>query len=114
MAEKLTFTGKYTEEGRPVYVNADGEWVTERTITENVPELGGFVNIPTVLDGRFLDPQQAIDLAIKTSGKDIITGRKLPVFKDLKTAVSDAEERSKGLGVQLEKLLNPLYGATFK
>jgi len=78
--ETLTATGETTTEGRPVFRNQSGDFVTERTITENIPELGGFVNIPTVFNGQFLSPQEAIDKVIQAGGADPLTGRKLQVF----------------------------------
>ena len=102
--EKLTFSGKNTAEGRPIYKNQYGDWVTERTITEEIPELGGFVNIPTVLDGRFLTTEQAIDMAKRTKGYDAITGRKLDVYKDVNEAVNSAVNRSKLLGQHIDYL----------
>ena len=95
--EILSATGKNTSEGRPVYKNQFGDFVTERTITEYIPELGGVYNIPTVLEGRFLSPPEAIDAVIKTEGKDPVTGRALTRFRSIDSAVKSAEERSGGM-----------------
>lgn len=100
--EVLTDTGDRTQEGRPVFKNQFGDFVTERTITENIPELGGFINIPTVSGGRFLNPQEAIDEVIRAGGKDPITGRQLQVFTDVDSAVSSAQARSQELGRALK------------
>ena len=78
--ETLSDVGRLTSEGRPIYKNQHGDFVTERTITENVPELGGWVNLPTVYDGKFVDPQEAIQRAIDAKGSDPITGRKFEVW----------------------------------
>lgn len=100
--EVLSYTGENTDEGRPIFKNQHGEYVTERTITEYVEPLGGYVNIPTVLDGRFLTREEAIDTAIKTGGADIITGRRLDVFNDVNKAVEAAQKRSIHLGIKLK------------
>lgn len=100
-AEILNPTGRRTAEGRPIFTNQQGQFVTERTITENIPELGGVVNIPTVFEGRFLSPDEAVQKVIESDGKDPITGRKLQVFSDIPTAVESAKQRSSGLGHQI-------------
>jgi hypothetical protein len=102
--ERLEFTGKFTPEGRPIYKNQWGDFVTERTITVEIPSMGGFVNVPTVLDGQFLSERQAIDVAKSVGGKDPVTGRKLPVFKSVNEAVSEARSRSKDLGPVIEEV----------
>jgi len=101
--ERLFNTGNKTAEGRPIYKNQSGDFVTERTITENIPELGGFVNIPTVFEGRFLSPNAAISKVIQSGGSDPITGRKLQVFTDVNSAVSAAKSRSKDLGATMNQ-----------
>lgn len=94
--EVLSDTGKKTKEGRPVYENQFGDFVTERTITEEIPSLGGIYNIPTVYDGRFVSPDEAIQLVINNQGKDPITGRKLMKFDNIEDAVNAAKKRSSG------------------
>lgn len=94
--EVLSAVGKKTSEGRPIYKNQWGDFVTERTITEFIPELGGVYNIPTVLDGKFLSPEEAIQSVIDSKGKDPVTGRDLIQFNSIDKAVKAAEERSGG------------------
>ncbi len=106
--EALLSIGKTTQEGRPIYTNPQGDFVTERTITENIPELGGFVNIPTVYEGKFLDPKEAIDRVIQAQGKDPITGRELEVFSDVESAVGSAQERSAELIPQMQRVQEQL------
>ena len=91
-------TGQFLPSGRPIYKNQFGDYVTERTITEFIPELGGWYNIPTFMNGRLLDPAEAIDMVIKTEGKDPITMQPLDAFQSLDEAVRSAEEKSQGLG----------------
>lgn len=103
-AERLTYTGQSTPEGRAIYSNQYGDFVTERTITEYIPSLGGYVNIPTVLDGRFLPPDMAISMAMSSGTPvDPVTGRKLDVFSDVDVAVESAVGRSGGLGDAIGK-----------
>jgi len=95
--ERLMPSGRKTKEGRPIYINQQGDEVSERTITENISELGGWVNIPTVYDGKFLTPNEAIKKALDNQGVDPVTRRKLPVFDTLEEAVDSAAARSRGL-----------------
>lgn len=95
--ESLSPTGDVTKEGRPVYKNQYGDFVTERTITEEIPELGGVYNVPTVFDGRFLSPDEAINKVIEAGGKDPITGRDLERFSNIEDAVDSARKRSNSL-----------------
>ena len=92
--EVLSDTGKKTSEGRPVFKNQFGDFVTERTITESIPELNGWFNIPTVFEGKFLTPKEAIQKVIDSGGKDPVTGRKLQRFNEVDEAVDAAETRS--------------------
>ena len=101
-SEVLTDTGELTGEGRPVYKNQFGDSVTERTITEYIPELGGWYNIPTVYDGGFVSPDEAIRRAVEAKGKDPITGREFKSYKTVEDAVRAAEGRSKSIGTKLQ------------
>jgi hypothetical protein len=98
--EKETFqdTGQFLPSGRPVYQNQFGDFVTERTITEFIPELGGWYNIPTFYNGRILDPREAIGMVINSGGKDPVTMNLLKPFESVNEAVKEAENRSYGLG----------------
>ena len=102
-SERLESAGGSTREGRPIYKNQYGDLVTERTITENIPELGGWVNLPTVYDGRFVSPSQAIVKIIESGGVDPVTGREINSFPTVDEAVSAAESRSYELGLELSK-----------
>lgn len=95
--QTLTSIGKKTKEGRPIYKNQEGESVSEYSTTENVPELGGWINLPTVYDGGFVSPDEAVQRAIDTQGHDSVTGRKLNVFNNMSEAVNAAKNRSKSL-----------------
>ncbi len=99
--EVLTQTGDKTPEGRDVYVNQYGEFVTERTITIGMD--GGFVNIPTVYNGKFLSEDEAIKKAIDANMTDPVTGRKLEFFDNVDSAVKSAEKRSSNIPVSRKK-----------
>jgi len=94
--EVFEFTGETTPEGRPIYRNQHGEFVTERTITEYIPEAGGWFNIPTFYDGNLVDRDMAINMFNIGQGKDIITGREFSKFNNLEEAVAAAQGRSGG------------------
>lgn len=104
--EVFEFTGQFLPNGRPVFKNQYGDFVTERTITEYVPELGGWVNVPTFFDGRLLEPRQAIGMAIELGGVDPVTNEPIEPFESLDSAVRSAQEKSSGLGGLLNKMFN--------
>ncbi|MDB4028379.1 hypothetical protein N9459_04255 [Flavobacteriaceae bacterium] len=99
--ETLSDTGRKTQSGRPVYTNQDGDFVTERTATVESEKLGGYVNIPTVYDGRFVSEQEALRIVEGADGKDPVTGQKLKVYRNVDTAVKDAVSKSNNLGREL-------------
>lgn len=117
--ESLKATGDTTPEGRPVFQNQDGDFVTERSITINDPRInqGRATNIPTVFEGRFLNEQEAIDMVASSGGKDPITGRALQGFDSIDLAVNSAKERSANLlrtpsqqRVEAQGRVSPLTG----
>lgn len=95
----------FTPEGRPVFKDPQGSFVTEKTITITDPRInkGRPTNIPTVFDGRVLEDSEAIELIANAGGKDPVTGRALEGFSSINEAVSSAQNRSFSLGGQLEK-----------
>lgn len=82
--------------------NSDGSISTEFSITENVPELGGFVNIPTLVEGQtdlsFLETKKLtpdnIKIAINRAIQRKKEGALLPSFGSMEEAVKSAENRS--------------------
>jgi len=59
--EQLIDSGRVTTEGRPIFKNQFGDFVTERSITITDPRInqGRATNIPTVFEGRFLNQDEA-------------------------------------------------------
>lgn len=81
---------------KPRILNPDGSYSSERTISIGVDD--GFINIPTIWDGKQLSHSEAI----KRSKKSRI---RYPRFKTLDEAVKAAGQRSKNLGQAARELL---------
>jgi hypothetical protein len=79
---------------RPKLKNPDGSFSTERTATFGftVDGVDKFFNIPTIVDGKQLTPDEAVN--------DFLAGVNKPVgvFKSQKDAVKAAEKRTKKIG----------------
>lgn len=96
-----------TQEGRPINLNKNKDFVTERTITVTHPSInqGQATNIPSVYNGEIVNEQQAVANVIRNQGFDPITGRKLEGFPSIDEAVFSAQNRSHGLGDLLVHLM---------
>ena len=92
-----------TEEGRPVFKDTAGDFVTERSITVTDPRInnGMPTNIPTVFNGEILADDAAINAIVQAGGVDPVTKRQLEGFGTIEEAVSSAQQRSQGLGKQM-------------
>ena len=82
--------------------NPDGSISTEFSITEFIPELGGFVNIPTLVRGQkdvrsMLDTGDITDeqfnIAVLRAIERVSKGAALPSFKTVEEAVEAAKSR---------------------
>lgn len=82
--------------------NPDGSISTEFSITEHVPELGGFVNIPTLVRGQkdvrgLLDTGELTDeqfnIAVSRAIERVNSGSFLPVFQSIEDAIGAAKDR---------------------
>lgn len=82
-------TGEMSEAGRPLYKTAEGETVSEKSIT--VPFAGEWVNVPSIHDGIRYEDDEIEDML--ASGKIKPTS----THKNLDEAVSAAKARSAGL-----------------
>ena len=101
-----------TPEGRPIILNPDLSYSTERTITVNDPGInnGLWTNIPTMYGGKAVSPEMAIMLIRKHNGIDPDTGKQLLGYKSEEEAVKEAEKRS----AELDKLLTPMLRPILK
>ena len=99
-------TGQFTPEGRPLLVDPRGGVASEISITVSHPSINGGkpTNIPSIFAGKPLEgtfeqiERQAVEMIIKSGGKDPDTGRVLPGFGTMDEAVEAARKRSMGLG----------------
>lgn len=82
-------TGEMSEAGRPLYKTAEGETVSEKSIT--VPFAGEWVNVPSIHDGVRYEDDEIEDML--ASGKIKPTS----THKTMDEAVSAAKSRSSGL-----------------
>ena len=105
-----------TSEGRPIILNPDGSYSTERTATVTHPLINGGkpTNIPTIFRGVELDPDQAAELIAKFSKEkkslqpiDPETGRPLQAFNSIEDAEKEAQERSAAIELHIAKAFDP-------
>lgn len=96
-ATSLTATGMMSQFGRPLFTDEQGNFVSEKSITEYVPELGGWANIPTVYDGQIVDPQTAVEIIKRNNGIDPVSGLPVDVYADKDIAIDSAAARSEML-----------------
>lgn len=82
--------------------NEDGSVSTEFSITKEIPELGGWVNIPTLVEGQedlsFLETGELTEenerIAIDRARERVASGAQLPYYNTPDEAVEAAENRS--------------------
>ena len=89
--------------GRPVILNPDGSVSTERTETVRVQ--GGFMNIPTIFNGKAVEPLEALRIIRENGFVDPETNEKLEMFTDPEKAVQAAARRSKGHNEEIMAIL---------
>lgn len=91
---------RYGELGQ--ITNKDNTVSTEYSITEYVPQLGGWVNVPTLVTGQsdlsFLEGGELTDqhreVAINRAIERVNSGSELPVFETVDDAVASAKGRT--------------------
>ena len=90
--------------GRQVVQNEDGTVSTERSITVTDERIndGRPTNIPSMFDGKQVSEEEAIKRIVEAGGKDPETGRDLPAFETIESAVDAARQRSDNLGAAPE------------
>lgn len=92
------FVGR-TPEGRFIMLDEEGGFSTERSVTFGVEH--GFVNVPTMFEGREVLPLEALRIVREGGYKDPDTGLALQFFATQEEAVTQAEVRSALLDQQL-------------
>ena len=92
----------YTRAGRPILEWTNGDWSTEQTVTVKNPRIneGQWTNIPTIFDGRRVDPENAERIVIESMGMDPDTGRILTGYGTAEEAESASVRRNQWLGSQ--------------
>ncbi len=88
--KRLTMLGKPIDESRPKIENDDGSFSTERSIT--VGQHGKFYNIPTIVNGKQYDPEEALKLY------DIGENPHVGIFDTKEAAEKAAKTRSNEIG----------------
>lgn len=105
-----------TSEGRPIILNPDGSYSTERTATVEHPMINGGkpTNIPTIFRGREFDPDTAAEIIAQYSQMrksirpiDPETGQPLQAFGSIDEAEAHAKERSKAIDLMISKAFDP-------
>lgn len=95
---------RYGELGQ--LVQADGTISTEVSITENVPELGGWVNLPTLVTGQKdvasliagkQPTQEQINIAVARAIERVQNGAQLPSYPSVENAVKAAQDRTESV-----------------
>jgi len=74
--------------------NPDGSVSTEQSITVGTDR--GYINLPTIIDGKRLTDQEAIKRAL-------LTGKHSEPYKTIEEAEKSAQERSDAIGRLLAK-----------
>lgn len=82
--------------------NEDGSVSTEFSITKEIPELGGWVNLPLLVEGQedlsFLETGEPTEenesIAINRAKERVASGARLPAWNNLQDAIEAAENRS--------------------
>lgn len=89
---KQQIIGAPIDQQRPIIENPDGSFSTEETITVGEPGRG-YYNVPTIVDGQRLDPNDAEDLF--WSGRIPHVGK----FRTVEEAIKAARARTDQVGI---------------
>ncbi len=84
-----------TAEGRPIVLNPDGSFSTERSTTMQFDD--GFMNFPTMFGGREYPPDDAANIMESNRWIDPETGRRAVRYPTLEEALLAAGRRSSGI-----------------
>ena len=93
---KLTPTEHTTQYGRKVYKDQFNAIHSETTVTVPAPN-GGWMNIPSIYNGRYVTKDQARAIIIKNGMVDPESGEKIQSYQSIPEAVEAAKERMRTL-----------------
>ena len=93
---ELSPTGHTTQYGRKVYKDQFNAIHSETTVTVPAPN-GGWMNIPSIYNGRYVTEDQARAIIIKTGMVDPETGEKVRSYESIPKAEEAAKQRMRTL-----------------
>lgn len=101
----------YTPSGRPIIENIDGTLSTENTVTLEA-EPGEWINVPLLIAGVPMTPDEALELVRREGYRDFDTGKPLRRFKSKPEALRSAQERSTAIDEALRRMKH--HGGKYK
>ena len=93
---ELSPTGHTTQYGRKVYKDQFNAIHSETTVTVPAPN-GGWMNIPSIYNGRYVTEDQARAIIIKNGMVDPETGEKVRSYESIPKAEEAAKQRMRTL-----------------
>jgi hypothetical protein len=93
----------YLVDGRPIIENVDGSISVEALITLEV-EPGVWMNIPTILRGSYVTPDEALQLARDRGYRDVDTGKALARFETKAAAEKQAKQRTEYVRDEVQRM----------
>ena len=93
---ELSPTGHTTQYGRKVYKDQFGAIHSESTTTVPAPN-GGWMNLPSFYNGRYVTEDRARDIIINNGMVDPESGEKIQSYQSIPEAVEAAKERMRTL-----------------
>ena len=85
-----------TQEGRPIILNPDGSFSTERSTTLQ-DDAGRWMNMPTIFGAREYPPEDAYRIMKSNRFRDPETGRQSQPYQTLEEALMAAGQRSSNI-----------------
>ena len=93
---ELSPTGHTTQYGRKVYKDQFSAIHSETTVTVPAPN-GGWMNIPSIYNGRYVTEDRARDIIINNDMVDPESGEKIQSYQSIPEAVEAAKQRMRTL-----------------
>lgn len=85
----------YTDKGRDLFVNSDGGYSSEITVT--VPYGGKWIVLPSIWGGEVKNEDWISEYLDKNGLVDVETGQAIPVFDSMEEANEYAKNRSQNI-----------------